>query len=64
MCALFFVCLSQRARRKEELEQQRERQQQQELRSYDRLHTGEAMVTNREIASKYTSVEEAEDDFM
>ena len=38
--------------------------EQQELRSYDRIMKDDAMVSNREIASKYASVEDAEDDFM
>ena len=42
----------------------REREAQKELRSYDRIMTDEAMVSNKDIAARYKSVEEAEDDFM
>ena len=54
----------ERQRRKEELELERERERERELRSYSLLTKTEAMVSNREIAAKYASVEDAEEDFM
>ncbi len=41
-----------------------EAKRQEELRSYNRLMKEENMVSNKEIAAKYQSVEEMEDDFM
>ena len=35
-----------------------------ELKSYSALMQDDAMTTNKDLAAKYTSVEDAEDDFM
>jgi hypothetical protein len=55
---------AERARRKEEEQVQRERQREVEERSYDRIMDGAKMVANSEIAAKYASVQDAEEDFM
>ena len=46
------------------LEEERERAADREARSYDRIMDTDAMVSNKDNAQKYASVEEAEDDFM
>ena len=46
------------------LEEVRERAADREARSYDRIMDTDAMVSNKDNAQKYASVEEAEDDFM
>ena len=55
---------AERARRKEEVATERERRREAEARSYSHLQEPEKMVTNSELAEKYASVEDAEDDFM
>lgn len=54
----------ERTRRTEEKNAKLEARKQAELRSYGNLMKEENMVTNADIASKYASVEEMEDDFM
>jgi len=46
------------------VEEERERAADREARSYDRIMDTDAMVSNKDNAQKYASVEEAEDDFM
>jgi hypothetical protein len=46
------------------VEEERERAADREARSYDRIMDTDAMVSNKDIAKKYASFEEAEDDFM
>ena len=46
------------------LEEERESAADREARSYDRIMDTDAMVSNKDNAQKYASVEEAEDDFM
>ena len=46
------------------LEEERERAADREARSYDRIMDTDAMVSNKDNAQKYASVEEAEDYFM
>lgn len=55
---------AERLRRKEELEAARERARAEQARSYTNLMDSTKMVTNKEQAEKFTSVEEAEEDFM
>lgn len=55
---------AERARRKEEEQAQRARQAEAEARSYDRIMDSAKMVANSEVAAKYASVQEAEEDFM
>ncbi len=53
-----------RAQKKEQIETERERKKMEELRSYDRILNVENMQSNKELAARYKSVEDAEDDFM
>ncbi len=55
---------AERQRRKEEEEAARERRRAEQERSYDRIMDSQKMMTNKETAEKYASVEEAEEDFM
>ena len=55
---------AERARRKEEEQALRDRQREAEERSYSRIMDSSKMQTNVEQASKYSSVQEAEEDFM
>jgi len=55
---------AERVRRKVEQEASREQRKAAEERSYDRLMVVDSMVTNAEVAARYASVEDAEEDFM
>jgi len=46
------------------LEEERARREEREARDYKHFMKEEAMVSNKEVAKKYASVQEAEDDFM
>ena len=52
------------AQRAEAKAQKEEAVRQKELKSYDRLMKEDQMLSNHDIASKYKSVEEMEEDFM
>lgn len=54
----------ERAARAAERVAKEETKRAEDLRSYKSLMQAENMVSNADLRSKYTSVEEAEDDFM
>ena len=53
-----------REEEKQRLEEERAREADREARDYGRIMTEDAMVSNKDMAKKYASFEEAEDDFM
>jgi hypothetical protein len=50
--------------KQEEKEVAEQKQREAERRSYKNLLDAEAMTSNKDVASKYATAEEAEDDFM
>ena len=52
------------AQRAEEARVAEERRLEKERRSYKNLHDEDAMTSNRDVAGKYATAEDFEDDFM